>query len=83
MSKKKETECVQPSGYIKAKNGRLMLWCTCAECGIKNNKICKETGKLNRPFQGAGIGSTLGEMEGVTMHAIPWLGKKAVNQRGS
>ena len=47
---------------------------------LKKNKICKETGKLNKPVQGAGIGSTLGEMalEGVTMHAIPWLGKKAV-----
>ena len=29
---------------------------------------------------GKGIGSTLGEMalEGVTMHAIPWSGKRAV-----
>ena len=28
---------------------------------------------------GRGIGSTLGEMalEGVTMHTIPWLGKKS------
>ena len=69
---KKETECIQPSGYMTAKKGRLMFWCTCAECGIKKNKICKKTG--------SGIGSTLGEMalEGVTMHAIPWLGKKAV-----
>ena len=56
-----------------------MLWCTCAECGIKKHKICEETGKLNKPVQGAGIGPTLGEMAlGVTMHAIPWLGKKAV-----
>ena len=36
--------------------------------------------KLIQPVSGAGIGFTLGEMalEGVTMHAIPWLGKKAV-----
>ena len=34
------TECVEPSGYKTAKNGRAMFWCTCAECGIKKNKIC-------------------------------------------
>ena len=45
----------------------------------KENSI-REVGKLNQPVSGAGIGSKLGEMalEGVTMHAIPWLGKKAV-----
>ena len=39
---------------------------------FKKKKIVKQ--------QGSGIGSTLGEMalEGVTMHAIPWLRKKAV-----
>ena len=28
-TEKKQTECVQPSGYKTAKNGRLMFWCTC------------------------------------------------------
>ena len=35
IKQKKETECIEPSGYKKAKNGRLMFYCTCAECGIK------------------------------------------------
>ena len=35
VKQKKQTECVEPSGYKTAKSGRLMFWCTCAECGIK------------------------------------------------
>ena len=35
VKQKKQTESVEPSGYKTAKNGRLMFWCTCAECGIK------------------------------------------------
>ena len=42
--KKKETECVKPSGYKKAKNERLMFWCTCAECGIKKTRFVKNQG---------------------------------------
>ena len=41
---KKQTECVEPSGYKKAKNGRLMFFCTCAECGIKKTKFVKNKG---------------------------------------
>ena len=37
----KQTECVEPSGYEQAKNGRLMFFCTCAECGIKKTKFVK------------------------------------------
>ena len=36
-----ETECVEPSGYKQAKNGRLMFFCTCAECGITKTKFVK------------------------------------------
>ena len=45
VKQKKETECVEPSGYMTAKNGRAMLWCTCAECGIKKKRfVSKQTG---------------------------------------
>ena len=37
VKQKKQTECVEPSGYKTAKNGRLTFWCTCAECGMKKN----------------------------------------------
>ena len=39
VKQKKQTACVEPSGYKTAKNGRLMFWCTCAECGIKMFKL--------------------------------------------
>ena len=40
--KKKQTECVTGSeNIIKAKNGRLMMKCTCAECGISKTKFVK------------------------------------------
>ena len=41
VKQKKQTECVEPSGYKTAKNGRLMFWCTCAECGIKKFKFVR------------------------------------------
>ena len=42
VKQKKQTECVEPSGYKTAKNGRLMFWCTCAECGIKKAKFVRK-----------------------------------------
>ena len=44
VKQKKQTECVEPSGYTQAKNGRLMFFCTCAECGIKKTKFVKNRG---------------------------------------
>ena len=39
VKQKKQTECVEPSGL-----GRLMFYCTCAECGIKKTKFVKNQG---------------------------------------
>ena len=44
VKQRKQTECIQPSGYKKAKNGRLMFFCTCAECGIPKTKFVKQSG---------------------------------------
>ena len=44
VKQKKQTECIEPSGYKKAKNGRLTFYCTCAECGITKTKFVKQTG---------------------------------------
>ena len=42
---KKQTECVPGSErYVKAENGRPMLKCTCAECGITKTKFVKTQG---------------------------------------
>ena len=35
VKERKQTKCIQPSGYQLAKNGTRMFWCTCASCGIK------------------------------------------------
>ena len=40
-----ESECVPGSErVVKAINGRLMLKCTCAECGITKTKFVKQAG---------------------------------------
>ena len=42
---KDDTECVPLSEiYEKTKNGRTILKCTCAECGITKNKFVKNQG---------------------------------------
>ncbi|WP_353314633.1 DUF5679 domain-containing protein [Candidatus Albibeggiatoa sp. nov. NOAA] len=42
VKQKKQTECVPNSEqYTKAKNGRLMMKCKCAECGITKSKFVK------------------------------------------
>ena len=45
VKQKKQTECVPDSErVVKAINGRLMLKCTCAECGITKTKFVKQAG---------------------------------------
>ena len=45
VKQKKVTECVPGSErHEQAKNGRLMLKCTCAECGITKTKFVKQAG---------------------------------------
>ena len=45
VKQKKVTECVPGSErYVKAKNGRTMMKCTCAECGITKTKFVKQVG---------------------------------------
>ena len=45
VKQKRVTECVPGSErYEKAKNGRLMLKCICAECGITKTKFVKQAG---------------------------------------
>ena len=45
VKQKKQTKCVSGSGrLVKAKNGRMMMKCICAECGITKTKFVKQTG---------------------------------------
>ena len=45
VKQKKQTDCVPGSGrLVKANNGRMMMKCICAECGITETKFVKQTG---------------------------------------
>ena len=45
VKQKKQTECAPGSErYVKAKNGKTMMKCTCAECGITKTKFVKNQG---------------------------------------
>ena len=55
VKQKKQTECTEPSGYKTTKNGRLMFYCTCVECGIKKTKFVKKEKQM-----GNGLARRLG-----------------------
>ena len=44
VKQRKKTANAEPSGYRTTQNGRLMFWCTCAECGIKKTQFVKAKG---------------------------------------
>ena len=72
----KQTECVLGSEtYVRTKNGRSMMKCKCAECGITKTKFVKGTaGKTKTKFvKGtAGKGLILGKHS--PFNKIPILG---------
>ena len=90
-----ETECVEPSGYKQAKNGRLMFFCTCAECGITKTKFVKSQSTsggsvLSKPMSAkpyCGIGKVpkgmeLGtEVECIKQKQIRHYGLNKVNKK--
>lgn len=58
VKQRKQTECVPGSEtYVTTRNGRKMMKCKCAECGITKTKFVKGTmGKVlllgkNSPFK--------------------------------
>ena len=58
------TDCVEPSGYKTAKNGRLMFFLPLCFLRNKKDSICFETGKLNIPPLDGGSLASLGKMAG-------------------
>ena len=45
VKEKKQTDCVQGSErYVRAKNGRTILKCSCSSCGITKTKFIKNRG---------------------------------------
>ena len=45
IKQRKQTECVEPSGYKYVENGHLMFFCTCAECGITKTRMMPQITK--------------------------------------
>ena len=45
VKQKKITECIPDSArLVQLKNGRFMMKCKCAECGITKTQFVKQTG---------------------------------------
>ena len=45
VKQKKITECIPDSAtLVQLKNGRFMMKCKCAECGITKTKFVKQSG---------------------------------------
>ena len=70
VKQKKQTECVPGSErYVKAKNGRTMMKCTCAECGITKTKFIRSRkggeNPLGKAFEAAKF------VEQITRKIIP------------
>ena len=50
VKERKQTECVPSSEHsVKTKNGRTMMVCKCASCGIKKTKFVKNKGNWLSP----------------------------------
>ena len=90
VKQKKQTECIEPSGYKKAKNGKFMFYCKCVECGIMKYKFVKNntfsggsSQRLlaprvpNRGPSGRGVGGSFDEALLTTMGK---LGKVGLSQ---
>ena len=62
VKEKKQTECVPGSEqYVKTKNGRNMMKCQCASCGIIKTKFVsnKEGKDFNKVLDGINIGKKI------------------------
>ncbi|KAL9964621.1 hypothetical protein ACROYT_G028284 [Oculina patagonica] len=61
VKQKKQTECVSGSArFVKTKNGRTMMKCTCAECGITKTRFVSD----NKKTKGRGVGETINKKVG-------------------
>ena len=55
VKQQKQTECVPGSErVVQARNGRAMMKCKCAECGITKTKFVK-SGAVGRGRKGKGL----------------------------
>ena len=71
VKQKKFTECIEPSGYKKSKNGKLMFYCKCKECGIIKYKFVKTS---------EGESSAGGSLDEAILKTMGKLGKVGLSQ---
>ena len=74
VKQKKFTECMEPRGYKKSKNGKLMFYCKCTECGIIKYKFVK-TSEGMRLESSAG-----GSFDEAILETMGKLGKVGLSQ---
>ena len=74
VKQKKFTECMEPRGYKKSKNGKLMFYCKCTECGIIKYKFVKTSEGMRLES------STGGSLDEAILETMGKLGKVGLSQ---
>ena len=75
VKQKKFTECIEPRGYKKSKNGKLMFYCKCKECGIMKYKFVKKSSHTSDKDQSFG-----GSFDEALLETMGKLGKVGLSQ---
>ena len=76
VKQKKFTECIEPRGYKKSKNGKLMFYCKCKECGIMKYKFVKKSSHTGVPPELSSGGS----LDEAILETMGKLGKVGLSQ---
>ena len=82
VKQKKFTECIEPRGYKKSKNDKLMFYCKCKECGIMKYKFVKKsshTGGKSQRLEPAVLSSG-GSFDEAILETMGKLGKVGLSQ---
>ena len=82
MKQKKFTECIEPRGYKKSKNDKLMFYCKCKECGIMKYKFVKTSSHSDGSSQRllAPELSSGGSLDEAILETMGKLGKVGLSQ---
>ena len=75
VKQKKFTECMEPKGYKKSKNGKLMFYCKCTECGIIKYKFVKTSDGSSQRLLATG-----GSLDEAILETMGKLGKVGLSQ---
>ena len=83
VKEKKQTEYVPGSErYVKTKNGRTMMKCTCASCGITKTKFVKNNKTKSGGFI-APVGNSVFSYEGSYLRELNKQAKRNKSKKGN